>query len=132
MLRYLDAPKVRHEDRGFLIDSRTREALEMVVQKARCIDADRAAIVRGVSHRDARPWNEHFHEPLVLGLANRVMPDAVPVAIELVLVRNHRIAAAAAETDGELISDLPGSIEIDEQMHGLAGEVGRVSRRSRL
>ena len=44
---------------------------------------------------------------MLFALAHRVPPFAVPIAIELVLVRDEPIAYAPAETDGELVADPP-------------------------
>ena len=59
-------------------------------------------------------------------------PFAVPIAIELVLVRDEPIAYAPAETDGELVADPTGRIEINHQRDGVAGESLCVTRRARF
>ncbi len=65
-------------------------------------------------------------------LVHRVLPRAVPIAIEFVLIGDQAIANAAAEADGEFIADLRVGVEIHHQRHRVADQTLRIARCARF
>ncbi len=61
-----------------------------------------------------------------------MLPGAVPIAIEFVLIGDQAVADTAAQADREFVTDLRVGVEVHHQRDGVADQTLGIARRARL
>ncbi len=77
------------------------------------VKPDRAFAVHGTLHRRGVPRNQHLHRPALRILRDRVLPEAVPVGIEVVFVRDDFVVDRAGGSHREVVAGAAVAVEID-------------------
>src|SRR5690606_18551305 len=68
------------------------------------VDAQRTGLALGIAHRRDMPGNQHLHRPGILVFRHGVLPDAVPVGVEVRFVGDDGVVNGAGGGDGEVVA----------------------------
>src|SRR5437868_13673594 len=104
------------------INGRTCKALTAFEQITTGVHADGALFTVGVAHVHCRPRYLQLDHALVRWCTDRVLPNTVPIASELVLIEHQPTTDATAQAHREFVADLCAGIEMHDQLHRLAAE----------
>ncbi len=123
--RHFDAREIRQKAR--LVETRggPRNAFASRTDDAVEIDAERALAVARLAHRRGVPRNQYFDRPAFRVFADRGLPDAVPILVEVALVGDDAVVDCAGGRDGEVVAGAAVADEVDDQIDAvdLIGEV---------